>query len=208
MKNNTTIYHFIIDQSGSMEGMENETIQGFNDQLETLQNIQQKHPEQKILCSLTFFNEQIEERLSFGEVKEISLLSRENYNPNGLTALLDAVGKSIFGIQNKFSKELETESISIVMIIITDGQENASRFYTFSEIGQKIKALKETGLWNFTLVGADFDIIETSSRLNLDPENSMNIHKSEIGFFMRSLTNAISDYAKIKTEGTIKKRFF
>jgi hypothetical protein len=208
MKNITTIYHFIIDQSGSMAGMENETIQGFNDQLETLQSIQQKYPEQKLLCSLTFFNAEIIDRITLGSVEDLKMLLPEDYKPMGSTALLDAVGKSIFNIQCSYANELENGGISVVMVIITDGHENASRLYTSHEIGQKIEVLKESGLWTFTFIGADFDAIETASKLKFDRRDVLNIQKSEMADFASSLKERIKNYAESKEDGEIKTNLF
>ena len=102
MKNKTTLYHFIVDQSGSMNGMEQQAIAGFNTQLEKIQDLEKTMPDQKFLCSLTFFNSEVQDILKNEPVKQIELLSNNNYRPDGMTALLDAVGGSIDRIEKQF----------------------------------------------------------------------------------------------------------
>ena len=177
MKNKTTLYHFIVDQSGSMEGMEQQTIQGFNTQLEKIQELEKQMPEQKFLCSLTFFNSQVHDLLRNEPVKEIELLNNNNYRPGGMTALLDAVGGSIDGIEKQFSEALKNDEMSVVMVIITDGFENASRYFTYHMVAKKIANLDQTGKWTFSYLGADFDAIHTSKMMNIRKENAMNFSK-------------------------------
>ena len=139
MKNKTTLYHFIVDQSGSMAGLEEQTIAGFNAQLKTIQDLKMELPDQSFLCSLTFFNGIVQDRILFQEVNALQPLSRDNYFPSSNTALLDAIGKSIYSIKHKFANELVEDKISIVLVIITDGHENASRLYTYHDIAHMIK---------------------------------------------------------------------
>ena len=98
-------------------------------------------PDQKFLCSRTFFNSEVQDVLKNEPVKQIELLSNNNYRPEGMTALLDAVGGSIDRIEKQFGKELENDEISVVMIIITDGYENASKYFTYHMVAQKIVRL-------------------------------------------------------------------
>ena len=208
MKNKTTLYHFIVDQSGSMGGMEQQAIEGFNTQLEKIQDLEKTMPEQKFLCSLTFFNSEVQDVLKNEPVKQIELLSNNNYRPGGMTALLDAVGGSIDRIQKQFGQELENDEISIVMVIITDGYENASKYFTYHMVAQKIAKLDETGKWTFSYLGADFDAIHTSKMMNIRKENVMNFRKKSYASMMDDLSDSIGVYARRKTKGQSKKRYF
>jgi hypothetical protein len=87
MKNKTTLYHFIIDQSGSMAGSEKATIAGFNTQLKTIQELKTEHPDEKYLCSLTLFNDEINDVIRYADVDKLRALNIETYQPNGATAL-------------------------------------------------------------------------------------------------------------------------
>ena len=129
MKNKKTLYHFIVDKSGSMSGMEQQTIDGFNTQLEEIQELKNKMPEQEFICSLTFFNSSIHDILINEPVSQLEPLNMTIYRPDGMTALLDAVGKSITQIEKTHKKQLENNEMSVVMVIITDGYENASQYF-------------------------------------------------------------------------------
>ncbi len=208
MKNKTTLYHFIVDQSGSMAGLEEQTIAGFNAQLKTIQDLKMELPDQSFLCSLTFFNGIVQDRILFQEVNALQPLSRDNYFPSSNTALLDAIGKSIYSIKHKFADELVEDKISIVLVIITDGHENASRLYTYHDIAHMIKELDETGKWTFSFLGADFDAIHTSHMLNIRKENVINFSKSSYNGMMEDVSLSIRSYAEEKTKGNLKKDIF
>jgi len=208
MKNKTTLYHFIVDQSGSMAGLEEQTIAGFNAQLKTIQDLKMELPDQSFLCSLTFFNGIVQDRILFQEVNALQPLSRDNYFPSSNTALLDAIGKSIYSIKHKFADELVEDKISIVLVIITDGHENASRLYTYHDIAHMIKELDETGKWTFSFLGADFDAIHTSHMLNIRKENVINFSKSSYSGMMEDVSLSIRSYAEEKTKGNLKKDIF
>jgi hypothetical protein len=208
MKNKTTLYHFIVDQSGSMAGLEEQTIAGFNAQLKTIQDLKMELPDQSFLCSLTFFNGIVQDRILFQEVNALQPLSRDNYFPSSNTALLDAIGKSIYSIKHKYADELLEDKISIVLVIITDGHENASRLYTYHDIAHMIKELDETGKWTFSFLGADFDAIHTSHMLNIRKENVINFSKSSYSGMMEDVSLSIRSYAEEKTKGNLKRDIF
>jgi len=205
MKNKTTLYHFIVDQSGSMTGMEQQAIEGFNTQLEKIQDLEKTMPDQNFLCSLTFFNSEIQDVLKNEAVKQIELLSNNNYRPGGMTVLLDAVGGSIDRIEKQFGKALENDEISVVMVIITDGYENASKYFTYHMVAQKIAKLDETGKWTFSYLGADFDAIHTSKMMNIRKENVMNFRKKSYASMMDDLSDSIGVYAEEKRKGNLKR---
>ena len=208
MTNKTTLYHFIVDQSGSMAGLENQTIAGFNTQLNTIQQLKKELPDQEFLCSLTFFNNEVQDRIQYGQVDLIQPLSFQNYVPSGTTALLDAIGKSIYSIKNKFGADITEDKISIVLVIITDGHENSSRLYSYHDIANLVKQLDETGKWTFSFLGADFDAIHTSQMLNIRRENVMNFSKSEYSGMMDDVSDSIRTYAQEKSAGNLKRDIF
>ena len=156
-------------------------------------------------CSLTFFNSEVQDVLKNEPVKQIELLSNNNYQPEGMTALLDAVGGSIDRIEKQFWKELENDEISVVMVIITDGYENASKYFTYHMVAQNIVKLDETGKWTFSYLGADFDAIHTSKMMNIRKENVMNFRKKSYASMMDDLSDSIGVYAEEKRKGNLKK---
>ena len=208
MKNKKTIYHFIIDKSGSMSGMQHQAVEGFNVQVKTLQELKQTYPDQDYTVSLTFFNENVRDIISNGKVEQLVPMNPKTFLPNGSTALLDAIGKSIYQIKSDFGPALLNDEASVVMVIITDGEENASRFYTYHEIARMIKELDETEKWTFSFLGADLDAIHTSQMLNIRRENVISFSKSDYSGMMDDVSDSIRFYENSKAEGKTKNNIF
>lgn len=208
MKNKKTIYHFIIDKSGSMSGMQHQAVEGFNVQVKTLQELKQTYPDQDYTVSLTFFNENVRDIISNGKVEQLVPMNPKTFLPNGSTALLDAIGKSIYQIKSDFGPALSSDEASVVMVIITDGEENASRFYTYHEIARMIKELDETEKWTFSFLGADLDAIHTSQMLNIRRENVISFSKSDYSGMMDDVSDSIRFYENSKAEGKTKNNIF
>jgi len=208
MKDKKTIYHFIIDKSGSMAGMQHQAVAGFNTQLATLQELKQTYPEQEFKVSLTYFNEEVRNLISNGNVEQLFPMNPNTFHPNGSTALLDAIGKSIYQIKSDFGPAFMNDEATVVMVIITDGEENASRFYTYHEIARMIKELDATEKWTFSFLGADLDAVHTSQMLNIRRENVMSFNKSDYSGMMDDVSSSIRCYAESKAEGKTKKNIF
>jgi uncharacterized protein YegL len=208
MKNNKTIYHFVVDQSGSMSGSESATIEGFNSQLKTLKSLKKEHTDHEYVVSVTYFEDEVMDILNFAPIEEVQLLSRENYKPGGLTALLDGIGKSIERIQDRYAAELNADQATVVMIILTDGGENASKFYTHNLIASRIKTLDETGKWTFSFLGADLDAVRASDQLNIRRENIISFNKSNYADMMDQVSDSIRSYEHMKSMGNYKNDLF
>jgi len=208
MKNNKTIYHFVVDQSGSMSGSEGATIEGFNSQLNTLKNLKKANPEQEFVVSVTYFEDEVMDIIKFAPIEQVESLSRENYKPGGLTALLDAVGGSIYRIQQTFSQEIKEDKATVVMVILTDGGENASKYYTHNLVAERIKELDATGKWTFSFLGADLDATNSSDRLNIRRENVVSFSKSNYSSMMKQVSESISKYTSRKSKGQIINNLF
>jgi hypothetical protein len=121
MKNKKTLYHFVVDKSGSMSNCIETTIAGFNSQLETIVQLQNAFPEQDFMASLTIFDNTVETIFSQVGIKYFTSLNYANYCPNGSTALLDAIGISINEIRIKNETYIISNEMSVVMVILTDG---------------------------------------------------------------------------------------
>ncbi len=208
MKNTKTIYHFVVDQSGSMSGSEGPTIEGFNSQLKTLQQLKQEFPENEYIVSVTFFEDEVMDLMQFAPIDEINMLSRDSYKPGGLTALLDGIGKSIEAIRRKYDQEIRQDKASVVMVILTDGGENASKFYTRHLIGGMIKELDATGKWTFSFLGAGLDASSVSQNLNIRSENIMSYDKANIRYMMDDMSESIRTYEHAKYSGNLKSDLF
>ena len=208
MKNKTTLYSFIIDRSGSMSGMEQMAVNGFNEHLKTIRNLKIEFPKQEFLCSLTTFNHEVNTVVSAKPIDQILPIELGQYAPDGTTALLDAIGGNIHEVKEKYQKELDKNELSVVYVIITDGYENASRFFSYHDIARKISELEETQKWTFTFLGADFDAFQTSKMLNIKKENVMNFEKESYGVMSKQINEQMHSYSAEKEIGIIKSRFF
>lgn len=177
MKNNLTEIVFILDRSGSMSGLESDTIGGYNSLLE-----KQKATPGKALISTILFNncsEVIHDRL---DLQKVPLMSEREYCAQGCTALLDAIGGAIKHIGNihKYARE-EDRPDNTLFIITTDGMENSSRIYSYEHIKKLIEMEKEKYGWEFIFLGANIDAIEVASRFGISEERAANYNADSEG---------------------------
>ena len=117
MKNKKTLYHFVLDKSGSMSNCKETTIEGFNNQLKTIEQLQKEFPEQEFEVSLTVFDNEVETLYSHVSINQFRPLTMNMYHPNGGTALLDAIGISINEIRIKNESLILDNQMSVVMVI-------------------------------------------------------------------------------------------
>jgi len=208
MQTKKTIYYFIVDKSGSMEGSQEQVVSGFNLQLKKLKELAKQYPDQNYLASVSYFDSEIQEEIRFGDVETVQPLKMVNYQPDGTTALLDAVGGAIDKTSEHFAKELVEENLSVVFIILTDGEENCSSLYTYELVSQKIQKLEQTGHWTFTFIGADFDPKVISERLNIRNENVHAFEKRSFAKNMTFIAASMSDFEEAKSKGEKSSGFF
>jgi hypothetical protein len=176
MKKSKTFYHIILDQSGSMSDCVNQTLKGLADQRKEILAIANEFPDQEIRVGLTVFDHNIELKYSNLSVTELSRMNSFHYQPNGQTALLDAIGMSVAATE----RLMVNEGDSAVIIILTDGYENASKEYSHKQIKELIQAKEETGKWSFTYLGATLDAVEIARSMNIKAENSFAFEKKNM----------------------------
>lgn len=170
LSNNITELVFILDRSGSMAGLESDTIGGFNAMLE-------KQKKQEGVCyvsTVLFDNESkvIHDRVPLEEVRP---MTEDDYTVGGCTALLDAIGEAIHHIGNihKYARK-EDVPANTMFVITTDGMENASRRYNADQIRSMISGQKEKYGWEFLFIGANIDAVKTAGRFGIAPERAVN----------------------------------
>ena len=177
MRKNLTEIVFILDRSGSMSGLETDTIGGFNSMIE-----KQKKAEGEALISTVLFDntsEVIHDRVS---VQNIKPMTDEDYTVRGCTALLDAIGGAIHHIGN-VHKYARAENVPehTMFVITTDGMENASRKYDSEKVKKMIERQKEKYGWEFLFLGANIDAVETARHFGISEDRAVNYHSDSEG---------------------------
>ena len=176
-ENNITELVFILDRSGSMAGLESDTIGGFNAMIEK----QKKQEGRCWVSTVLFANESkvIHDRVPLEEVRP---MTGEDYSVGGCTALIDAIGDAIhhIGSIHKYARP-EDVPAHTVFVITTDGMENASRRYSAQEVRRSIEQQKEARGWEFLFIGANIDAVETAGRFGIAPDRAVNYHADKKG---------------------------
>lgn len=170
MKKGLTEIVFILDRSGSMSGLEKDTIGGFNSTIE-----KQKKEEGEAFVSTVLFDSEMEVLHDRVPLASIAPLTEKEYYARGCTALLDAIGGGIHHIGNvhKYARD-EDRPEKTIFVITTDGYENASRKYTSDRVKQMIERQKEKYGWEFIFLGANIDAIETAKSFGISEERAAN----------------------------------
>ncbi len=207
MKNKKTYYLLILDRSGSMQDCVNETISGFNEQLQMIGNMRERFPEQEFYVSLTTFSDEVQHTFDKVNAREIRQLDKKQYQPNGSTALLDAIGEGVMKLKSEIAIEVANDEASAVVVILTDGYENASRIFDWKGIRQMIRELEATSCWSFSFLGASADAVDVASRMNIKRSNAMHYSPKEMSKTMNHLGNSLIEYANAKSMGVISDDF-
>lgn len=176
MKNLTEIV-FILDRSGSMAGLEDDTIGGFNAMIE-----KQKNEEGDAFVSTILFDNYVEVIHDRVDIRKVRPMTRRDYYVRGCTALLDAVGRTIRHIGNvhKYARE-EDRPEKTLFVITTDGMENASREYSYERVRRMIEHEKEKYGWEFIFLGANIDAAREAARFGITEDRAVNYHADSVG---------------------------
>ncbi len=169
MKNGITELVFILDRSGSMHGLEKDTIGGFNSMLE-----EQRRKDGRALVTTVLFNSDYEilhDRLA---LEKVPAMTEDDYRVGSCTALLDAVGRTVEHISeiHRYAR-LEDVPENTLFVITTDGLENASRNYTADRVRKMIEDKKKEFGWEFLFLGANIDAVGTASRIGISEDRAV-----------------------------------
>ena len=177
MKNNITELVFILDRSGSMAGLEADTIGGFNAMIE-----KQRKEEGECYVSTVLFDslsEVLHDRVKLSDIKP---MTDRDYTVRGCTALIDALGSAIHHIGNvhKYARP-EDVPAHTMFVITTDGMENASHKYSSDSVKRMIERQKERYGWEFLFIGANIDAVETAAQYGICEDRAVNYHADPMG---------------------------
>ena len=177
MKKNLTELVFILDRSGSMAGLEKDTIGGFNAMIE-----KQKAEDGEANVSTILFDNHTDVIHDRVDIQKVQPMTRKDYYVRGCTALLDAVGGAIHHIGNvhKYARE-EDRPEKTLFVITTDGMENASRLYSYEKVREMITRQKEKYGWEFLFLGANIDAAREAARFGIAEDRAANYHADREG---------------------------
>ena len=169
MNRNLTEIVFILDRSGSMAGLEADTVGGFNAMVE-----RQKKENGKAYLSAVLFSDNSEVLYDRTDIRRVEPLTDRQYRVGGCTALLDAIGGAVHHIRNvhKYARE-EDRPGKTVFVITTDGMENASRRYSYDDVQQLVRESRERCGWEFLFLGANMDAIGTARRFGISENRAV-----------------------------------
>ncbi len=199
MSANLTEIVFLLDRSGSMGGLESDTIRGFNAFIE-----EQCKLEEETIVTAVLFDDKYEilwNGIKAGEAK----LTDKEYFVRGYTALLDAVGKTILEVSVRISKtKKEERPDKVIFVITTDGLENASREFTYNVVKSLIKYHQEMYGWDFIFLGANIDTAKEADRLGINTNNVFDFEASKTG--IKEMYCMVNDTVLKKRTGKINKQ--
>ncbi|MBQ8814294.1 MAG: VWA domain-containing protein [Lachnospiraceae bacterium] len=176
MKKHLTELVFILDKSGSMAGLETDTIGGYNAMLK-----KQRTGEGDVNVTTVLFSDRIRQICTRESIEQVPLMTEKEYQVGGCTALLDAIGETIVYMKNvqKYAKP-DQRADKVLFIITTDGYENASREYNYEKVRKMVEDQKKED-WEFLFLGANIDAISTAAKFGIQPQFATNYVADEEG---------------------------
>ena len=194
MKKGLTELVFILDKSGSMGGLETDTIGGYNSMLGKQQVV-----EGECFITTVLFDNDFQLLHDRIDIKAISPITEKEYTVGGSTALLDAIGRAIhkiINVQKHTAGDFRAEQV--MFVIITDGEENSSREYSAEKVRQMIEHQKTRYGWEFIFLGANIDAVETAGRFGISADRAQNYHADGDGVDLnfRVMSEAVATFRK------------
>lgn len=207
----------VLDESGSMASLYGQAIGAFNEQIQTVKNAK---GDLEVSVSLVKFANEAQNTFVNEPIDKVPELTMLNYRPNGGTAMYDGVGRAIELL--KLQPDINDPDVTVLMLIISDGEENSSKIFKATQIGEMIKQLQTTGRWTFTYAGANQDLTKIKDTLFIPQGNMLSFDATPVGMAqnnsMRSVgteslyasyaggqSSVMNFYGPAKTSRSIKK---
>ncbi len=194
MKKGLTELVFILDKSGSMGGLETDTIGGFNTMLKKQQTVDSECHITTVLFDNNY--ELLHDRI---DIKAVSPITEKEYQVGGSTALLDAIGRTIHKIGNAQRHTADDfRAEKVMFVIITDGEENCSREYSSDKVKEQIERQKEKYGWEFIFLGANIDAVQTAEKFGIKADRAQRYHADSEGVELNFLvmSEAVATFRK------------
>ncbi len=177
MNNNLTEMIFIMDRSGSMQSLVSDTIGGYNSMID-----KQRNEDGEASVTTVLFDDKYDILFENTDIKKVPELTDKEYYARGMTALLDAIGKTINQVAARHSNSVDSAvPAKTVVVIITDGMENASKEYNLSTIKSMVEKQKNEFGWEFVFMGANIDAISVAGSMGIDASRAANYHADGVG---------------------------
>jgi uncharacterized protein YegL len=187
------IYNLIIlDESGSMQSIKKSTINGFNEVIQTIREVEKQFPEQQHFVSfVTFSGLNIRTHMDKAAVRNIREIDDRTYLPNSSTPLYDAMGISLMKLKYDLAGQKDSK---VLVTIITDGEENASHEFSSAQIRGMVEELKQLG-WTFTYIGANQDVVNVAMTLSITNTMQFSADETGVGEMFTKEKNARYNYS-------------
>ena len=195
----------VLDQSGSMQSIKTQAISAFNEQIETTKNVANNLDVQ---VGLVKFDSEVSV-LPFQPLSAVQKLNEDSYQPGGGTAMYDGVGDAIASLI--MQPDIGNNNVSVLVMVISDGQENASRRFTSQLIGEKIQELQKTNRWTFTYAGANQDLSKIVQQLHIPIGNTTTFAATAAGMTQNNTQRSIGTqalYASYSAGGQSVNNFY
>ena len=177
----------VLDKSGSMQGLESDTIGGFNSMIE-----KQKALDVPVRVTAVLFNDKTDVLYESRSIHSVKPMTAKEYEVGGTTALLDAVGSTILNVERE--PVVKTKGTKVIFVIVTDGMENASTEFTKPKVKQMISDKQEKADWDFIYLGANIDAAEEAGAIGVDRANAVTYRNTESG--VRANYDAVSAFVE------------
>ncbi len=201
------VYNLIIlDESGSMDSIKNATISGFNELVQTIKGIEKQYPEQQHFISFITFNGLgVKTHLDKQAVSNLSEIDGKSYQPNSMTPLYDAIGLSVLKLRVDLAGH---ENVNVLVTILTDGEENASKEFNGQQIKSIVDEQKALG-WTFTYIGANQDVEKVAATISITNTMHFNANEADVkAMFVKEQTSRMRYSEKVRNKEDLREDYY